>query len=89
MRNIEFVPKAFQEYQNWIETDRKTALRIGDLIRNILHDPFAGLGKPEPLKYQFSGCWSRRINEEHRLIYRVTDSEIIIFSCYYHYQKKK
>jgi toxin YoeB len=87
MRNIEFVPKAFEEYQYWIETDRKTALRIGDLIRDILRDPFAGLGKPEPLKYQFKGFWSRRIDQEHRLIYKITETSIVIFSCYYHYQK--
>lgn len=87
MRNIEFVPKAFQEYQDWILRDRKTAIRIGDLIKDILRDPFTGLGKPEPLKYQFTGCWSRRINKEHRLIYKINDSAIIIFSCYYHYQK--
>ncbi len=87
MKNIEFVPKAFEEYSQWIDKDRKTALRIGDLIRDILRDPFTGIGKPEPLKYQFSGCWSRRINQEHRLIYKVTATSIIIFSCYYHYQK--
>ena len=73
MRTIEFVPKAFVEYQEWIKTDRKTALRIGDLIRDILRNPFEGLGKPEPLKYDFAGCWSRRIDQEHRLIYAVKD----------------
>lgn len=87
MRNIEFVPAAFEEYQQWIINDRKTALKIGDLIQDILRDPFAGLGKPEPLKYKFSGCWSRRIDYENRLIYRVTDNSIIIFSCTYHYGK--
>jgi toxin YoeB len=55
MRNIEFVPKAFEEYKKWIETDRKTALRISDLIRDILRDPFTGIGKPEPLNHQFAG----------------------------------
>lgn len=67
MRNIAFVPKAFKEYQEWIATDRKMALRIGDLIRDILRNPFEGLGKPEPLKHQFKGYWSRRIDHEHRL----------------------
>jgi toxin YoeB len=62
MRNIEFVPKAFEEYQLWITTDRKVALRIGDLIRDILRNPFNGIGKPEPLKHEFAGCWSRRID---------------------------
>ena len=87
MRNIEFVPRAFEEYQYWIQTDRKTALRIGDLIRDILREPFSGIGKPEPLKFQFSGCWSRRIDHEHRLVYQVTDTSVIIFSCFYHYKK--
>jgi toxin YoeB len=88
MRNIEFVPKAFEEYQEWIIRDRQMAIRIGDLIRDILRDPFTGLGKPEPLKYQFAGCWSRRIDKEHRLIYKITETEIVIFSCYYHYAKR-
>ena len=86
MRNIEFHPKAFKEYQDWIEKDRKTALRIGDLIKDILRSPFEGMGKPEALKYQFKGYWSRRIDHEHRLIYQVTDQSIVIFSCYSHYQ---
>ncbi len=86
MRNIEFVPKAFKEYLNWIETDRKTALKIGDLIRDTLRDPFTGLGKPEALKHQYKGLWSRRIDQEHRLVYRITEQSIIVFSCYLHYQ---
>lgn len=86
MRNIEFVPKAFKEYQDWIETDRKTALRIGDLIKVILRTPFEGLGKPEALKHQFKGYWSRRIDQEHRLIYKVTEESIVIFSCNSHYE---
>jgi len=85
MRNIEFVAKAFKEYTNWIETDRKTALRIGDLIRDILRNPFEGIGKPEALKYEFKGYWSRRIDQEHRLIYKVTQDAIVIISCYAHY----
>lgn len=85
MKNIEFVPEAFKEYQVWVETDRKTALRIGDLIRDILKNPFEGIGKPEALKHQFKGFWSRRITREHRLIYKVTDTSIIIISCYSHY----
>lgn len=86
MRNIEFVPKAFKEYQDWIQTDRKTALRIGDLIKDILRNPFDGIGKPEPLKYQFKGAWSRRIDHEHRLVYLVNDATIVIISCYSHYR---
>ena len=86
MRNIEFVPKAFKEYSTWIATNRKTALKISDLIRDILRNPFEGLGKPEALKHQYKGLWSRRIDQEHRLVYRVTEQSIIVFSCYLHYQ---
>ena len=85
MRHVEFVPDAFKEYQDWIETDRKLALRIGDLIRDILRNPFEGIGKPEALKHQFKGYWSRRINREHRLIYKITDDSVLIISCYSHY----
>ena len=83
---IEFVSKAFNEYRKWIETDRRTALRISDLINDILRSPFDGIGKPEPLKHQFKGYWSRRIDHEHRLIYKVTDESVVIFSCYSHYE---
>jgi toxin YoeB len=85
MRNIEFVPKAFADYQDWVVRDRKTALRIGDLIRDILRSPFDGIGKPEPLKHQFKGYWSRRIDQENRLIYKVTDTSIVIISRWSHY----
>ena len=86
MRNIEFVPKAFKEYQEWIATDRRTALRIGDLIKDAVRTPFEGIGKPEALKHQFKGYWSRRIDQEHRLVYMVTDTSIIVMSCYSHYE---
>lgn len=71
MKNIKFHPKAFEEYQNWINRDRKIALRIGDLIRDILRNQFSGLGKPEPLKHQFKGYWSRRIDNEHDLFIKL------------------
>ena len=85
MRSIEFLPAAFSEYQQWIELDRKVALRIGDLIRDILRNPFDGIGKPEALRYEFKGYWSRRIDREHRLIYKITETSVIIVSCYSHY----
>jgi len=85
MKNVEFVPAAFQEYQDWIEIDRRMALRIGDLIRGILRNPYEGIGNPEALKHQFKGYWSRRIDHEHRLIYAVSESSILIISCYSHY----
>jgi toxin YoeB len=82
------VPKSFKEYQDWIFNDRKVALRIGDLVKDILRNPFEGIGKPEALKHEFKGCWSRRIDSEHRLIYSVTQNSIVIYSCYSHYQSK-
>ena len=85
MKNIEFHPSAFKEYKEWIEKDKKIALRIGDLIKDILRNPYEGIGKPEALKYQFKGYWSRRIDSEHRLIYKVTENSIVIISCYSHY----
>ena len=86
MRNVEFVPAAFKEYLHWINNDRKTALRIGDLIRDILRNPYKGMGKPEALKHQFQGYWSRRIDQENRLIYKVTETSVVIISCYSHYK---
>ncbi len=69
--DISFSPKAFTEYQNWIKNDKKISLRIGDLIKDIIRNPFTGIGKPERLKYEFKGYWSKRINDEHWLIYKV------------------
>jgi toxin YoeB len=70
----------------WIETDRKTALRVLDLMAAILADPYKGIGKPEALKFELSGCWSRRITQEHRLVYRVTDIRIDFLQARYHYE---
>ncbi|HEV2884223.1 MAG TPA: Txe/YoeB family addiction module toxin [Pyrinomonadaceae bacterium] len=64
---------------------RNKALRIISLIREIQRDPFRGIGKPEPLKHEFKGCWSRRIDQEHRLVYQVKDERIRILACRYHY----
>ena len=88
MKIISFEKNAFEEYQNWIQSDRKIAVRIGEIIKDILRDPFKGIGKPEALKGNFKGYWSRRINDEHRLIYKITSAEIIIASCYSHYGDK-
>jgi toxin YoeB len=70
----------------WIATDRKTALRILELMEAILADPFTGVGKPEPLKFTLAGCWSRRIQREHRLVYRVFEDRIEFCQARYHYQ---
>ena len=85
MRNVAFTPIAFQEYNEWFETNDQLASRIRILIRDIDRDPFKGVGKPEPLKGNWAGYWSRRIDQEHRLIYKVSDSQIIIAKCKGHY----
>ncbi|MGA2051384.1 MAG: Txe/YoeB family addiction module toxin [Terracidiphilus sp.] len=69
----------------WIETDRKTALRVLDLMASILADPFGGIGKPEPLRFELAGCWSRRVTQEHRLVYRVSGDRIEFHQARYHY----
>lgn len=74
-----------QDLQHWISTDRKTALRIIELIEAVLWDPFDGIGKPEPLKYVLAGCWSRRITQEHRLVYRVGEKRVDFLQARYHY----
>lgn len=85
MRSLEFDPAAFADLTWWIEQDRKKALRIMKLIEAVQRDPFSGLGQPEPLKHEFAGCWSRRIDQEHRLVYEVSDTRIRILACRYHY----
>ncbi|HLF84744.1 MAG TPA: Txe/YoeB family addiction module toxin [Blastocatellia bacterium] len=84
-RSLEFDPAAFEDLAWWVEQDRSKALRIIKLINDVQRDPFHGIGKPEPLKRDFTGCWSRRIDGEHRLVYQVTESKIRILACRYHY----
>ena len=85
MRNLEFDVAGFEDLAWWVEQDRKKALRVIKLIVEIQKDPFHGIGKPEPLKHELAGCWSRRIDGEHRLVYQVTESKIRILACRYHY----
>nr|VFK29202.1 MAG: toxin YoeB [Candidatus Kentron sp. MB] len=80
-----FDPQAFDDLQYWVQTDRKKALKILHLVDNALLTPFSGIGKPEPLKHIYSGAWSRRIDQEHRLVYKVVNDELIVLSCRYHY----
>lgn len=80
-----FVDESWDDYLYWQKTDRKMVKRINALIKDISRQPFAGIGKPEPLKHKYRGYWSRRINEEHRLIYQVRDDEIRIIKCRFHY----
>ncbi len=82
-----FRSRAWQDYLYWQQTDRKIVKRINVLIKDIQRDPFSGIGKPEPLKYQFSGFWSHRINDEHRLVYTFIEDELIIVQCRFHYDE--
>lgn len=87
MRKIAFLPEAFGDLKTWAEEDRHILVKIFELIKDIERSPFSGIGKPEPLKHEFKGLWSRRITKEHRLIYRITAEEIVIVSCRFHYEK--
>ncbi|WP_100159662.1 Txe/YoeB family addiction module toxin [Proteus columbae] len=80
-----FSEQSWSDYLYWQQIDKKIIKRINELIKDIKRTPFSGIGKPEPLKHNLTGFWSRRITDEHRLIYRVTDSAIEIASCRYHY----
>ena len=80
--------EAFNTFYTWTKEDRKIAKRIVELIKDIERNPYDGIGKPEPLKHSLSGYWSRRITEEHRLVYRVEEETIIILSCQYHYSDR-
>lgn len=84
-RSLEFDSAAFEDLAWWIAQDRKKALRIVKLVEAIQRDPFRGLGEPEALKHDFAGCWSRRIDAEHRLVYEVTEVKIRILACRFHY----
>lgn len=80
-----FSESAWDDYQYWIKTDKKILKRVNTLIQDILRSPFSGIGKPEPLKHGLSGYWSRRINDEHRIVYKATDDSIFIAQVRYHY----
>jgi toxin YoeB len=77
--------KAWDDYCLWQTQDKKLLKRINKLIKEILRSPFTGIGNPEPLKHNLAGCWSRRINSEHRVVYRITDNSIEIIACRFHY----
>jgi len=83
--NLTFAPKAWDSYLYWHKTDKAIAKRINALIKDIQRNPFEGIGKPEPLKHALSGFWSRRINDEHRIVYKVTDDNILIAQLRFHY----
>lgn len=85
LRNLVFDSAAFEDLCWWAENDRGQMLRILKLIRDIQRDPYSGIGKPEPLRHEFAGCWSRRITQEHRLVYQVLPGIIRILACRFHY----
>jgi len=85
-RQAVFEPEFLEDLEYWVQTDRKVALRLIKMVREILRDPFEGIGKPEPLKYEFSGAWSRRLNQQHRIVYLVSDDRVNFLKGRYHYE---
>ena len=85
MRELVFELAAVEDLAWWVEHDRKKALRVLRLVQEVQRDPFRGKGKPEPLKHELAGCWSRRIDQEHRLVYEVQADKIRLLACRYHY----
>jgi toxin YoeB len=81
-----FTPHGWADYLHWQSVDKKTLKRINRLIEDTMRDPFAGIGKPEPLRHVLQGCWSRRIDAEHRLVYLVEDEDLVILQARYHYE---
>ena len=82
---IKFSDQAWEDYLYWQCCDKTTLKRINTLLRDIQRSPFAGIGKPEPLKHNLSGFWSRRIDDEHRLVYAMQDDTVLVAQCRYHY----
>ena len=80
-----FVDESWEDYLYWQNNDKEILARINQLIKDISHSPFKGIGKPEPLKHKYKGFWSRRIDNEHRLIYKVDGNQIQIVKCRFHY----
>lgn len=83
--NITFSENAWEDYLSWQNENKKMLRKINDLIKDIKRHPFEGIGKPEPLKFDLKGFWSRRIDREHRLVYQITGNEVQIYSCRFHY----
>jgi toxin YoeB len=83
---LTFSSRAWDEYLYWQKTDKAVLKRINSLIKDVMRDPFDGIGKPEPLKHSLSGYWSRRITDEHRLVYKVSDENLLIAQLRYHYE---
>ena len=82
---LSFHEDAWEDYLYWQKGDRRLLRRLNELLRESLRTPYCGTGKPEPLRHALSGCWSRRITEEHRLVYRIDEDSLIVLQCRYHY----
>lgn len=82
-----FTPLGWEDYLHWQTSDRTTVKRINRLLEDVLRDPFSGIGKPEPLRHVLQGCWSRRITEEHRLVYLVDKDDVVVLQTRFHYGK--
>lgn len=87
MDNISFAPDAWVDFQYWLTVDKKTQKKLLELLKDIQRDYYHGIGKPEPLK-GMDGCWSRRIDEKNRLVYRIDDGDVVVLSCRGHYRDK-
>jgi toxin YoeB len=82
---IVFSKHSWEDYLSWQSEDRKILKKINELIKDVQQTPYEGIGKPEPLKFDLAGLWSRRIDREHRLVYQINGEELLIYSCRYHY----
>ena len=80
-----FTQEAWNDYQLWVKSDKRVLRRLNQLIKAAARDPFEGIGKPEPSRHQLQGYWSRRISDEHRLVYTVSEDDLIIVACRFHY----
>ena len=85
--NLVFSPQAWEDYQHWVQTDRKLVRRINELIKDTARSHCEGIGKPEPLKHALAGFWSRRITDEHRMVYRISGKNLKIAQLRFHYAK--
>ncbi len=81
-----FTPNGWEDYKHWLQTDRQIVKRINRLVDDALRDPSDGIGKPEPLRHMFTGAWSRRITDEHRLVYLVDDEDLVVLQARFHYR---
>ena len=85
--NLVFSPQAWDDYQHWVQTDRKLVKRINELFKDAVRNPYSGIGKPELLRHALSGFWSRRISDEHRMVYRMAGNNLEIAQLRFHYSK--